>query len=129
MDRRQKRAKRGAVRQRGFMLLESLVAVAIVGTGILAAVASLSTSSTATLQARENATSAWLGTSQIELIKAAAYVPTPGTYPTVTPPTGYTIQNTTTSISGLDNFIQDVTIQVFKDGELISSVTMVKIDK
>ena len=129
MAKKQKKAKRGAMQQRGFMLLESLVAVAIIGTGILAAVASLSTSSTATLEARENATSAWLGTSQIELIKDAAFVPTPGTYPTVTPPTGYTVQNTTTSISGLDNFIQDVTIQIFKDGELISSVTMVKIDK
>jgi len=110
------------------MLLESLVGVLIIGTGILAAVVSLSTSSNAAAYARQNATAAWLGTSQIELIKSSAFVATPGTYPTVTPPTGYTIQNTTSAISGTDSFIQDVTIEIYRDGGLVSTLVMVKID-
>ena len=81
----------GRDRQRGFMLVESLVAVTIVGTGILAAVTSLSTSSKATIEAREGATAAWVVTSQIELIKASPFVAVPGAYPTVTPPTGFTV--------------------------------------
>ena len=110
------------------MLVESLVAISIVGTGILAAVLSLSTSSTATVKAREGATAAWVATSQVELIKASAFVPTPGNYPTVTPPPGFTVQNSTTALPGGDGFIQDVTVQVFKGGVLISEVQMVKIN-
>ncbi len=110
------------------MLVESLVAISIVGTGILAAVVSLSTSSRATVEAREQATAAWVITSQVETIKAAPYVAEPGTYPTITPPEGYTVTNTTSTFEGGDGFIQDVTIEVFRHGELISTVEMVKLN-
>ena len=119
---------RRSLRQRGFMLVESLVAISIVGTGILAAVVSLSTSSRATTQAREQATAAWLATSQIETIKAEPFIATPGTYPTVTPPEGFTITNTTSAFEGGDGFIQDVTIQVFRHGQLVSTIEMVKLN-
>ena len=115
-------------RQRGFMLVESMVSIAIVGTGILAAVTSISTSSQATIKAREGATAAWVATSQIELIKGSPFVAAPGTYPTVTPPPGFTVQNSTTAFPGGNVFIQDVTVQVFKSGNLISTFEMIKID-
>lgn len=119
---------RKTLRQRGFMLVESLVAVSIVGTGILAAVVSLSTSSQATIEAREHATAAWVATSQVEVIKAAPFVPVPGVYPTITPPAGFTVTNTTSSFDGGDGFIQDVTVSVFHNGELVTSIEMVKLD-
>lgn len=125
---RKSRDGKSALKQRGFMLIESLVAVLVVGSGILAAVVSLSTSSRATIYARDSATAAWLTTSQVELIKASPFVAAPATYPTVTPPTGFTVQNTTADFTGGNSFIQDVTIEVFKSGELIKSTEMVKLD-
>ena len=128
MSEPRKSKKRSALRQRGYMLVESLVAVTIVGTGILAAVTSLSTSSLAVVEARENATAAWLGTSQVELIKASTFVAAPGVYPTVVPPADYTIQNSTAALPGGDGFIQDVTIEIFRGGETITTIVMVKIN-
>ena len=125
---RGRRARRRPA-QRGFMLVEAMVSLAIVGTGILAAITSISTSSIATTKARDGATAAWVATSQVELIKGSAFVPVPGVYPTVTPPPGFTVQNTTTTFPGGNGFIQDVTVEVFKNGQLVSTVEMVKIDR
>lgn len=119
---------RQRIRQSGFMLAESLVATLIVGTGIMAAVASLSTSTKATTLATEGATAAWLMTSQVELIKSEPYVLAPGAYPTVTPPPGFTVQNSTTAFPGGGGYIQDVKVEIFKSGHLVSSVDMLKID-
>ena len=112
----------------GFIMIETLVALAIVTTGIMAAVVALSTANRATDQATEGATSAWLLTSQVELIKSSPFVAPPGVYPTVVPPDGFTVDNSTAALSGGNSFIQDVTVNVYRNGELVESIQMLKVD-
>lgn len=121
--------RRKAGKQRGFILAETLVAVAIIGTGILASMSALSTASLTTEKVKNDATASWIATSELELIKLSAFVPTPGTYTNITPPSGFTVQNTTSAFSGGDSFIQTVTVKVFNGSKELISIEMVKVDR
>ncbi len=115
--------------QRGVILLETLVAVAILSTAVLASLVAVSTTSIATEKVSEDATSSWLATSQIELIRESPYVSTGGTYPVVTAPAGYTVSNQTSVFPGGDDFIQNVTVTIVYGGETIYEETVVKVNR
>lgn len=115
--------------QHGFMMIEMMLAVAIVGTAMFAVVSSFSTSSRASEHVQETTTAEWLATSQLEFIRTTAYVVTPGTYPAVAAPAGYVVANTTAAVTGGDLNIQTVFVTVTKSGEEVYSTSAVKVNR
>lgn len=119
----------GVPSQRGFMMIEMMLAVAIVGTAMFAVVSAFSTSARSSVFVQETATAQWLATSQIEFIRTAEYVITPGTYTTVPSPAGYAVANATSAVSGGDSNIQTVTVTITKSGEVIFTTSTVKVNR
>ena len=119
----------GARAQRGFVLIEMMLAVGIVGTAMLATVLAFSTASR-TSDFVESATKGeWIATSQIELIKTATYVVTPGVYPSVTAPAGFAVSNFTSNVTGGDSNIQIVTVTVSEGGEPVYTTSALKVNR
>lgn len=119
----------GARSQRGFLMIETMLAVAIVGTAMLAVVSAFSTASRTSSFVEDTTTAEWLATSQIEVIRTTAFVLTPGTYPAVSAPAGFAVANTTSAITGGDQNIQTVTVTVTKAGEVVYTTSTVKVNR
>ncbi|NQW21577.1 MAG: type II secretion system protein [Chloroflexi bacterium] len=115
--------------ERGFVMIEMMLAVGILGTAMLAVVMSFSTASKTAAFIDDSATAEWVSTSQMELVRAAIFVPTPGTYSVVTAPTGFVVSNATSAIAGGDANIQIVTVTVTKDGATVFEASTVKVKR
>lgn len=102
--------------ERGVALVEALVAVAIAGTAIVVFLYGMSTGLLATSQSDRLSTAHEIARSQMEYAKQAPYSAAPHAYPTVTPPAGYGVTATASTISGGDANIETITVQVSKDG-------------
>ncbi|MCH8910515.1 MAG: type II secretion system protein [Chloroflexi bacterium] len=115
--------------QRGFVMIEMLLAVGIVGTAMLATVAAFSTASRTAAFVDDATTGQWVATSQIEFIKTAAYVLTPGTYASVPVPTDFAVSNATSDVTGGDENIQIVTVIVSRGGETVFETSAMKVNR
>ena len=115
--------------QRGFVMIEVLFAVAIVGTAMLATVSAYSTASLTAAFVERATTGEWVATSQIEFIKTAAYVLTPGTYASVPVPTDFAVSNATSDVTGGDENIQIVTVIVSRGGETVFETSAMKVNR
>lgn len=111
--------------QGGIGLLETLLAVAIlgvVGAGFLQA---LGTASRGAETHQERVTATSVAQSQVEYIKTQDYTPLPGSYELITSsPPGYTVSLDTTE----DNGKQEVTVEVHYRGDFVFQMTTVKVD-
>ncbi len=126
---RRKRAPRGRLRQGGVILIETLVGIAVISTTVLAGLVALSTASVASNEVSETTQGAVIAVSQIELIRTLPYVTTGSSYTSVTTPTGYAVSNTTSAYPGGNSSIQNVTVQVTYQGQVVQEKTFVKIDR
>lgn len=114
----------------GVGLVESLIAVAIVGIAITALVATLSTGSIAVRKTDERVTAENLAQAQLEYTKAQAYRTAPASYDTMAPlPDGYSISAQASSISDRDADIQKVTVTVSYNGETMLTMEDFKADR
>ena len=114
----------------GVGLVESLIAVAIVGIAITALVATLSTGSIAVRKTDERVTAENLAQAQLEYTKAQAYSTAPASYDTIAPlATGYSISAEASSISDRDADIQKVTVTVSYNGETMLVMEGFKVDR
>lgn len=126
---RTRRKSRGRLRQSGVILLETLVGIAAISTTVLAGVVALSTASIASREVAEQTQGAVAAISQIELIRTLPYVATGGSYTSITPPAGYSVSNTTSAYPGGNANIQNVTVTVTFNGEVVQQQTVVKINR
>jgi type II secretory pathway pseudopilin PulG len=110
-------------------MIEMMLAVAIVGTAMLAVLTAFSTSSKNAEFVDNSTTAQWLATSQIELVRAATFVVTPGTYTAVTAPTGFAITNATSAVPGGDTNIQIVDVAVTRNGETVFQASTMKVNR
>lgn len=115
--------------QRGFGLVETLVALAVTGSAVTAFVLALSTGSLAVNEQQGLTTVQRLAQSQLEYIKSYPYDAGAGTYPAVAAPAGYDIEVTVSPVSGGDAAIQAVTVTVRRDGVALLSVTDYKVER
>lgn len=115
--------------QRGFVMIEMMLAVAIVGTAMLATVSAFSTASKTSKFVQETTTAEWIATSQIELIRVATFQVTPGVYASVPVPAGYSVSNATSAVVGGDANIQIVTVTVSRGAEDIYSSSALKVNR
>ena len=132
---------RRLLRQDGFGVVESLVAVAIFGTGVAAAVAALSTGSMAVNTLDQEATLQSLASSQLAYTKSYPYDSVATDYPTVdtldvtynpnpvTLPAGYSIAVGVSPVTGGNINIQKITVTVTGIGESSLVVEAVKVNR
>ena len=115
--------------ERGFALMESLIAVASLGLTLVVCIAGLSTGLLATGQADRLSTAHELARSQVEYTKNDAFHVAPFTYPTVTPPATYAVTSTASTISGGDANVESITVSVSKDGVAVFSLEGYKVNR
>ncbi len=115
--------------ERGFALVEALVAVAILGMTLVVFIAGLSTGLLATGQADRLSTAHELARSQLEYTKNDTYTAAPYTYPTVTPPTSYGVTSVASSLGGGDARIELITVTVSKDGLAVYALEGYKVNR
>jgi len=115
--------------QRGVILVEALVAIAIMGSATTAMLTSLSSGAITTSRTALRGTADWLATSEANLIQEAPFQATPGTYTNIAPPTDYVVTNATTPVIGGDAQIQTVTITISYQGLVLVTTEILKVDR
>jgi Tfp pilus assembly protein PilV len=116
--------------QDGVGLVETLVAVAILGVTLVTLLAAISTGSIGVATTEERVTAENLARSQLEYTKSQAYLAAPTPYATVTPPFGYTVSVENTSIPEATNSsVQKITVTVERDGDTLMIVEDFKVDR
>ena len=119
----------GRPAHRGFTLVESLVAIAILGVSATAFISDLSSGSLAVQTLDEQVTSQQLLQTQMEVIKAAAYDPAGNSYTRVAVPDGYTLNVAVNSQIYTNNHIQKITLSVYYNGNLCGTLDNYKVDR
>ncbi len=115
--------------QDGVGLVETLVAVAILGVTLVTLLAAISTGSIGVAITEERVTAENLARSQLEYTKSQAYLTAPASYATVTPTVGYTVSVEETSIPEGDSSVQKITVTVARDGDTLMTVEDFKVDR
>ena len=104
-------------------LVETLVAVAVLGTSVVAFVVALSTGSIAVGAQAEEVAAQSLARSQLEYTKSCPFDPDALTYPAVEAPEGYAVTVEVTSVPGGDDGIQKITVNVSRESRDILMVS------
>ncbi len=112
--------------QRGLSLVESIVAVAILGSAIVTFISGLSTGIIAVREGDQEAVAQRLVRTQLEYIKSCPY---DTAYSEVDEPTGYNISVEVASIPDTDTDIQKITVTISRDGDNILSVEDYKVNR
>lgn len=115
--------------QEGVGLVETLIAVAILGVTLVALLAAISTGSIGVATTEKRVTAENLARSQLEYTKSQPYQAAPASYVTVTPPAGYAVSAEATSIPGGDSSIQQITVIVTRGAETLLTVEDFKVDR
>ena len=115
--------------ERGLGLVESLVAVAILGVAAAAFVVALSSGMIAVREEHQEVMTQSLARTQLEYIKGYPYDLGATTYPTVATPEGYTVAVGVNSIPDTDTNIQKIMVTVSRDGDTILIVEDYKVNR
>ena len=126
---RKRRACRRGSSEEGAGLVEVLVAIGITGIAIVGLLAGVSTGSLGVSTTDERVSAENLARSQLELTKSQTFDPVPAAYPTVPPPSGYTVGVSAQDISGGDSAIQLITVTVSRGAETLTVLEGYKVDR
>lgn len=113
--------------QKGIGLVEALVAVAILGTSVVAFIVSLSVGSLTANELNRETIAQSLAQTQMEYIKDHAFIPGAVTYPILAVPATYSVSVDVSDVPGTDMNIQKITVNVQKDGADILEVINYKV--
>ena len=119
-NQKQKPAGAAAQGQIGLGIVETLIAVAILGTSVVAFIYGLSAGSIAVRGQDRIAVTQGLAQTQLEYTKGYAYNPAATTYPAVAAPTGYAIAVGVSAVAGTDTNIQKITVTVSGQGDALT---------
>lgn len=105
-------------KQAGFGLVESLIAVAVLGTTVFMLVGSLTTGALSIGVVQEDIIAENIGRTQMEYTRSLVYQVAPHSYQTA-PVThnGYSATAEASAIAGKDNNIQKITVTVYHEGK------------
>ena len=110
-------------------LAETLVAIAILGTAVVAFATGLGAGSIAVGEHDGIATAQGLAQSQMEYTKSYAYSPGATAYPRLAAPEGYSLGVSVIAAPGGDADIQKITVTVNYGGEEITRVEDYKVNR
>ena len=115
--------------ERGFALMEALIAVAILGMTLVVFIAGLSTGLLATGSADRLSAAHELARSQLEYTKNDTYSAAPHTYATVTPAATYGVTSVASTLGGGDANVELITVTVSKDGNAVYTLEGYKVNR
>jgi Tfp pilus assembly protein PilV len=115
--------------QSGIGLAETLVAVAILGTAVVAFATALSAGSIAVGEHDGEVIAQGLAQSQMEYTKSHTYNPDAITYPLLAAPEGYSLSVSVSAIPGTDADIQKITVTVNRGEEEMIKVEDYKVNR
>ena len=115
--------------QQGIGLVETLVAVAILATSVVAFVVALSAGSLTVSEQNKETVAQSLAQTQMEYTKNYAYNVGATTYPALSAPASYSISVGVGSVAGTDTDIQKITVTVIKDGVSLLTVSDYKVNR
>ena len=120
--------------QRGLVLLESLVALVILGLTAAAFMGGLSTVFRAGGVSDELSTAESLAASQLERLRDTAYSYNATAYAAAAIPAaagdeGYTVNITAAALNSPDDGVQRLTVSIARQGETVYTVTHYKVDR
>ena len=115
--------------QRGSLLIESVVALAVFTLVGYAVFRGVQTSYIGKRQVDSQATSENLIRNQIEYVFKQAYLTPGSSYLTVTPPTGYTVASPSVVYDSNSTDIAKVVVTVSKGGQTIKSLEMLRTNR
>jgi type II secretory pathway pseudopilin PulG len=101
--------------QIGLGLVETLVAVAVLGTSVVAFISGLSAGSLAIREQDRTMVAQGLAQTQLEYTKSYAYNAGASTYPTVSAPPGYSISVGVSAVPNTDTNMQKITVTVSRE--------------
>ena len=127
--RRRTLIRTGTRDQKGLGLVETLVAVAILGTSVVAFAAGLAAGSLSVREQDEIAVAQGLAQTQMEYTKSYAFSPGAVTYPAVAAPPGYSLSIGVSAVPGADTHIQKISVTVSRDGSDVLTVRGYKVDR
>jgi type II secretory pathway pseudopilin PulG len=117
-------------RQQGFGLAETLVAVAVLGTSVVAFVVALSTGSLTVNEQDTETRAQCLAQSQMEYIKGYPYAPGASTYPAaLAAPADYSVSVNVSSVPGADANVQKITVSVLRGSQNVFTVSDYKVNR
>jgi|YelNatPaOPRAMG01_1025707.scaffolds.fasta_scaffold42591_3 prepilin-type N-terminal cleavage/methylation domain-containing protein len=127
-------------RQRGYSLVEVLIALALIGIVVVAFLSALATSSRALILADERTTAESIARSEIEYVKKSAYdaANNPPQYsrdPSLDIPSGYEVKITAQRLdpegdgAADDDGIQRITVEVRHQGRLVLASSDYKVNR
>jgi len=119
--------------EKGFALIETSVALALLGIIAVALLSGLTTVTEANSTSDEQATAQSLVRSEIEYVKNCAYQYLASEYPVdpdLTVPEGWAVPPPVAGlVHGTDDGIQSVTVTAEHNGEMVLSVEIYKVDR
>ena len=116
--------------QKGIGLVETLVAVAILGTSVVAFVVALSAGSLTVSEHDKETIGQSLAQTQMEYTKSyLPYIPGAVTYPALAVPATYSVSVGVLAVPGADTNIQKITVSVLKDSVNIITISDYKVNR
>ena len=115
--------------QCGLGLVETLVAVSILGTSVVAFVIALSSGSIAVGENDAEVIAQGLAQSQMEYTKSDVYDSGAATYPLIAAPEGYGISVGVSSVPNTDADIQKITVIITRESEAVLQVEDYKVNR
>ena len=113
----------------GISLVESLVAIAILGGGVLTMILAMSGGALAVNENDQEVVAQSLARTELEYIKNYTYDSGATTYPAVSAPDGYGISVGVSAVPGGNANIQKVTANITRNGEVIMTVVDYKVNR
>lgn len=116
-------------KESGLGLVETLLAVAILGTCVVAFAGGLSAGSMASNEQRREVVAQELAQNELEYVKGATFAPGAGTYPSVSCPPGYALNVAVGAVSGADANMQKITVTVLQNGQSVLTLADYKVNR
>jgi len=115
--------------ERGFSLVEALVAVSVTAVAVVALVTALSSGAIAVGEVESETVAQRLARAQLEHIKGLSYDVTGASYSILDAPEGYLISLDYDSVPETDSNIQKITATISREGEDVLVVEDYKVDR
>lgn len=115
--------------ERGLALIESLIAVVVLGTIVVTFTVTLATGALGVRENDQEVVVQGLARTQLEYTKSYAYDPNATTYPTVSAPPGYVISVAVSSVPSTNSNIQKITANITRDGNFIMTIKDYKVNR